>query len=96
MRKKPLKISLRRYNAPYVPHRSIDADMEVPAMGSWSAIGTFVLGGVVLLYLYLTHNHSYWRKRGVPYVKPLPLFGNMKDTVLSRKSMGENYKDIYW
>jgi len=65
-------------------------------LGSWSAIGTFVLGGVVLLYLYLTWNHGYWRKRGVPYVKPLPLFGNMMDTVLSVKSMGENYRDIYW
>jgi len=32
----------------------------------------------------------------VPYVKPLPLFGNMMDTVLSRKSVGENYRDIYW
>lgn len=29
-------------------------------------------------------------------MKPLPLFGNMKDTTLSRKSMGENYRDIYW
>jgi len=65
-------------------------------LGSWCAISTVVLGGVVLLYLYLTHNYDYWRKRGVPYVKPLPLFGNMKDTVLSRKSMGENYRDIYW
>jgi len=65
-------------------------------LGSWSVISTFVLGCVILLYLKLTRNHSYWRKRGVPYVKPLPLFGNMKDTVLSIKSMGENYRDIYW
>jgi len=74
----------------------IDADMEVPALGSWSAISTFVLGGVVLLYLYLTHTHSYWRKRGVPYVKPLPLFGNLKDVLLVRKTMGEVYRDLYW
>ena len=70
--------------------------MEVPALGSWSAIGTFVLGGVVLLYLYLTQTHSYWRNRGVPYVKPLPLFGNLKDVVLVRKNMGEVFRDLYW
>jgi hypothetical protein len=74
----------------------IIADMEVPTLGSWSAISTFVLGGVVLLYLYLTHTHSYWRKRGVPYVKPLPLFGNLKDVLLVRKSLGEVYRDLYW
>ena len=74
----------------------IDADMEVPALGSWSAISTFVLGGVVLLYLYMTHTHSYWRKRGVPYVKPLPLFGNLKDVVLVRKTLGEVFRELYW
>jgi hypothetical protein len=74
----------------------IGADMEVPALGSWSAISTFVLGGVVLLYLYLTRTHSYWRKRGVPYVKPLPLFGNIKDIMLFRRTTGEVYGDLYW
>jgi hypothetical protein len=70
--------------------------MVASILGSWCAVATFLLSGAVLLYLYLTRTHRYWRKRGVPYVKPLPLFGNMKDTTLSRKSMGENYRDIYW
>jgi hypothetical protein len=74
----------------------IDADMELPPLGSWSAISTFVFGGVVLLYLYLTQTHSYWRKRGVPYVKPLPLFGNLKDGMLFRKTLGEVTRDLYW
>ena len=74
----------------------IGVGMEVPALGSWSAISTFVLGGVVLLYLYLTHTHSYWTKRGVPYVKPLPLFGNIKDLMLFRRTIGEVYGDLYW
>jgi hypothetical protein len=73
-----------------------DADMEVPPLGYWSAVSSFVIGGVVLLYLYLTYTHSYWRKRGVPYVKPLPLFGNLKDVLLVRKMFGEVYRDLYW
>jgi hypothetical protein len=70
--------------------------MEIPIFDSWWAITTFLLGGVGLLYLYLTHTHDYWRKRGVPYVKPLPVFGNFKDAALAIKTMGENYRDIYW
>jgi cytochrome P450 family 6 len=70
--------------------------MVACVLESWCSIATFLLGGAVILYVYLTSTHSYWRKRGVPYVKPLPLFGNLKDAMLSRKSIGENYRDIYW
>jgi hypothetical protein len=70
--------------------------MEIPIFGFWWAITTFLLGGVGLLYLYLTRTHDYWRKRGVPYVKPLPVFGNLKDAVLAKKTLGENYRDVYW
>jgi hypothetical protein len=69
--------------------------MEAPIFGSWWAISTVLLGGVGLLYLYLTRTHDYWRKRGVPYVKPLPVFGNLKDSMLATKTLGENYQDIY-
>jgi hypothetical protein len=71
-------------------------EMEVPLLGSWWAVTTLLLGGVGLLYLYLTRTHGYWRKRGVPYVKPLPVFGNLKDGMLIRKTFGETYQDLYW
>jgi hypothetical protein len=68
--------------------------MDVPVLGCWWATATLVLGAI--LYLYFTRTHGYWRKRGVPYVKPLPLFGNLKDALLFRKNLGEIYRDLYW
>jgi hypothetical protein len=74
----------------------LDSDMEIPPLESWWATTIFLLGGVILLYLYLTSTHDYWRKRGVPYVKPLPLFGNLMDTMLARKPLGIVFQDLYW
>jgi hypothetical protein len=68
--------------------------MEVPVLGSWWAIATLLLSGV--LYLYFKRTHDYWRKRGVPYVEPLPLFGNLMDVLLVRKNLGEVYQELYW
>jgi cytochrome P450 family 6 len=68
--------------------------MDAPVLGSWWAIATLLLGGV--LYLYFKRTHDYWQRRGVPYVKPLPLFGSLKDAVLVRKNLGEVYQDLYW
>ncbi|GIY25221.1 cytochrome P450 3A8 [Caerostris darwini] len=36
---------------------------------------------VLLLYWYATQNHDYWKKKKVPYVEPLPLFGSVLDTL---------------
>lgn len=40
---------------------------------------TFLIGisSIFLFYWYATRNHDYWKKRGVPYVKPVPLFGSL-------------------
>jgi hypothetical protein len=70
--------------------------MEVPSLGSWWTISTLLLGGLGLLYLYLTRTHGYWRKRGIPYVRPLPVFGNLKDAMLARENLGVTYHDLYW
>ncbi|GIY47674.1 cytochrome P450 3A21 [Caerostris extrusa] len=39
---------------------------------------TFLIGltSFLFLYWYSTRNFDYWKKRGVPYVKPVPFFGN--------------------
>lgn len=68
--------------------------MDVPVLGCWWATAALLLGGV--LYVYLKRTHKYWRKRGVPYVKPLLLFGNLKDAMLGQKNLGEVYQDLYW
>ncbi|KAG8176913.1 hypothetical protein JTE90_018696, partial [Oedothorax gibbosus] len=44
---------------------------------------TLLIGAstAILLYWYATRNHDYWKKRGVPFVKPYPLFGNTLDVM---------------
>jgi hypothetical protein len=71
--------------------------MEEFILGSWWVISTLLsAAGLLYVYWYLNNSHDYWRKRGVPYVKPFPLFGNLKDTMLGKKSLCENHQDIYW
>ncbi|GBM26736.1 Cytochrome P450 3A25 [Araneus ventricosus] len=36
---------------------------------------------VIFLYWYSTRNHDYWKKRKIPYVKPVPLIGSVLDTM---------------
>nr|CAD7575657.1 unnamed protein product [Timema californicum] len=50
---------------------------------------------VVFLYWYLTSTFSYWEKRGVPFVKPLPVFGNVADHIFLRNTSSESYAKIY-
>jgi hypothetical protein len=76
--------------------RALSYKMEAPILGCWWAISTILLsGGLLYLYRYFTNSHDYWRKRSIPYVKPIPLFGNFLDTVLTKKTLGENFQDIY-
>nr|CAD7194525.1 unnamed protein product [Timema douglasi] len=50
---------------------------------------------VVFLYWYLTSTFSYWEKRSVPFVKPLPVFGNVADYIFLRNTSPESYAKIY-
>nr|ABC96862.1 CYP6B3v3a variant [Papilio polyxenes]ABC96863.1 CYP6B3v3b variant [Papilio polyxenes]ABC96864.1 CYP6B3v3c variant [Papilio polyxenes] len=52
-----------------------------------------VLAG--LLHYYFTRNFDYWKKRNVAGPKPIPFFGNLKDSVLRRKHQVMVYKSIY-
>jgi cytochrome P450 family 6 len=47
------------------------------------------------LYYYVTRNFSFWQKLGIPYVKPTPFVGNLKDCVLLKTSIGEQLQRIY-
>lgn len=52
------------------------------------AVHLLLLFVIVLLYfLYFTfaRNQNYWKIRNVPYVKPLPVFGNYKDVFLFKR-----------
>nr|CAD7401805.1 unnamed protein product [Timema poppensis] len=46
------------------------------------------IAGTVAFYFYFTRNFNYWKKRGVVFSNPTPLFGSLKDLFLQRDSMG--------
>jgi len=47
------------------------------------------------LYLHFTRNFNFWQKLGIPYVKPTPFVGNLKDCVLLKTTVGEQLQRIY-
>jgi len=47
------------------------------------------------LYLHFTRNFNFWQKLGIPYVKPTPFVGNLKDCVLLKTTIGEQLQRIY-
>lgn len=55
----------------------------------------FVAVLFTLLYFYFTRTFNYWKSRNVAGPKPLPFFGNIKDSVLRRKPLPIIYKSIY-
>ncbi|XP_067009335.2 probable cytochrome P450 6a14 [Anabrus simplex] len=55
-------------------------------------IGACMLFGV---YWYFTCTFGYWKKKGVPHLKPEPFFGNMKELTLLRTSLPELFQKIY-
>nr|CAD7404957.1 unnamed protein product [Timema cristinae] len=50
---------------------------------------------ITLLYFYFEHKFTYWKKRGVPFVKPLPFVGNFRDVLLQWRSPSHFFEDIY-
>ncbi|KAF2893765.1 hypothetical protein ILUMI_12410 [Ignelater luminosus] len=49
----------------------------------------------ILLYLYLTRNFNYWKKRNIDYVKPVAIFGNIYKVVTLQSFMGEFLAELY-
>jgi hypothetical protein len=49
----------------------------------------------LLLYLHFTRNFNFWQKFGIPYVKPTPFVGSLKDCVLLKTTIGEQLQRIY-
>lgn len=47
------------------------------------------------LYLWLRQNYSYWKRKGVPYVQPTPLIGNVKEVLQMKNSLGLHFADLY-
>ncbi|XP_068082054.1 cytochrome P450 6k1-like [Anabrus simplex] len=60
-------------------------------------IGFFVSGlsFLAVVHWYFNGNFNYWKKKGVPYLKPEPFFGNLRDLTLLRTSTAEMFQKLY-
>nr|CAD7438013.1 unnamed protein product [Timema bartmani] len=78
------------HNKSCIPDTIIKMETELP----WNIIlaSTAVLA---FIYWYFTSTFSYWEMRGVPFVKPLPAFGNIVDYILWRNTYQESCVKIY-
>jgi cytochrome P450 len=47
------------------------------------------------IYFYVTRNFKFWQKLGIPYVKPTPFVGSLKECVLVKTTIGEQLQRIY-
>jgi cytochrome P450 family 6 len=54
-----------------------------------------LLGFFIALYFYFTRNFNFWKKRRIPYEKPLPFVGNLKEAIFQNLDIGQNLKQIY-
>jgi len=49
----------------------------------------------IVFYLYFTRNFNFWHKLGIPYVKPTPFLGNLKECAFQKVTFGEHLQQIY-
>lgn len=50
---------------------------------------------IATAYLYVKHIFSYWKRNGIPFVKPSFPFGNFSPTFLRTRAFGQNLHDLY-
>jgi hypothetical protein len=49
----------------------------------------------IALYLYFTRNFKFWHKLGIPYIKPTPFVGNLKECAFQKVTIGKHLQHIY-
>ncbi|XP_043643775.1 cytochrome P450 6g1 [Drosophila teissieri] len=54
-----------------------------------------VVAALVALYMWFQRNHSYWQRKGIPYVPPTPIIGNTKVVFKMENSFGMHLSEIY-
>jgi Cytochrome P450. len=55
----------------------------------------FISAPALGLYFYFVQNFNFWKDLDVPYVNPVPFFGNLKACVLEEVNNGKHLKNIY-
>lgn len=62
----------------------------------WTAqILTLSVGVLGILVFYVKYIQSYWKRRGVHYIQPYFLIGNIKDGILQKMNISENIQSLY-
>lgn len=54
-----------------------------------------VVAALVALYTWFQRNHSYWQRKGIPYIPPTPIIGNTKVVFKMENSFGMHLSEIY-
>ncbi|XP_071567882.1 cytochrome P450 9e2-like [Temnothorax nylanderi] len=54
-----------------------------------------VIAGTLGLYYFFFKDLNYFKKHGIPHVKPFPIIGNMGPSILGRQSIAELVKSMY-
>lgn len=55
----------------------------------------FIGGLLLLVYIHLTWNFGFWKKKGVPGPEPKVLFGNIPSVITQKKNIGIEMAEIY-
>ncbi|XP_063977909.1 cytochrome P450 9e2-like [Diachasmimorpha longicaudata] len=63
-------------------------------MEVWTLLGILLV--TLLLYYCFSSRSDYFRKYGIPHMKPLPIFGNMGPTALRRLSIFDLIQKLYY
>ena len=58
----------------------------------WLTIAVVLITSV---WYYCAYKYSFWKKKGVKFIKPTIPFGNMRDAILLRKPLAEVMKKLY-
>ncbi|KAK9738440.1 hypothetical protein QE152_g9867 [Popillia japonica] len=60
-------------------------------------IDTLILSLVAayLLHKVFTRNFNYWKRKGIPYIKPTFFFGNYYDILMFKKTIGHSLAEMY-
>ncbi|XP_048511955.1 cytochrome P450 9e2-like [Athalia rosae] len=63
-------------------------------MDFWTITLTLITG-VVVIHLFFERKYSYFKEHGIPYERPLPLFGNMMKMLFRIEAIPYNLDKIY-
>ncbi|XP_075159525.1 uncharacterized protein LOC142232746 [Haematobia irritans] len=50
---------------------------------------------LILVAIWCRRTYTFWHRHGIPYVKPIPLIGTLKDVLTFKKNVGVHIADIY-